>query len=243
MKNKNVKNKILIVGGSSGLGLHITNMYLKKNYRVSIICRTKNKKFPKKLDQYICDVTKEAKLQRTLKIIKEKHNYFDTIIHNVGGSQKVFDEHSTSKDYLKVWRANFGYIIDINNFFIPSMKKNKWGRIIHVSSSAAYNFTAPVPYSSAKAALNTYVSSISRRLIKDRIVASCICPGPIELPRRFMSIAKQKNNSFWKNYTKNHLPIKRLAKPEEITSVIYFLSSELASFSSGAIWNVDGSEY
>ena len=112
------------------------------------------------------------------------------------------------------------------------MKSKKWGRIVHISSSAAYNFEAPVAYSSAKAALNTYVSSISRRLIKNNIVVSAVCPGPIELPNRYMSIAQKKNNNFWNNYKKNHLPIG-----------IYFLTSKVASYCSGAIWNVDGSEY
>lgn len=243
MKKSNIKNKILIVGGSSGLGAHITKTYLRKKYNITTISRNKNKKFPKEINQYICDVTSSEKLNKTLNLIKKNHKNFNIIIHNVGGSQKIFNYDKDSSDYLKVWKANLGYVIDINNFFIPFMKKNKWGRIVHVSSSAAYNFSAPVAYSSAKAALNTYVLSISRRLIKDKIVASCVCPGPLDLPNRFMSIAQKKNNLFWRNYKKNHLPIKRLAKPEEITSVIYFLTSELASFSSGAIWNVDGSEY
>ena len=72
------------------------------------------------------------------------------------------------------------------------MRKKRWGRIVHVSSSVAYNYSAPSPYSSAKSALNTYVSSVSRRLIKDKIVVSCICPGPIELPKRYMTISQKK---------------------------------------------------
>ena len=90
---------------------------------------------------------------------------FDIIIHNVGGSKKIYDYNMSSDNYKMVWDNNFGYVIEINNFFIPYMKKKKWGRIVHVSSSAAYNFSAPVAYSSAKAALNTYVSSISRKVI------------------------------------------------------------------------------
>ena len=111
------------------------------------------------------------------------------------------------------------------------------------AGSTAYNYSAPVAYSSAKAALNTYVSSVSRKLIKDQVVMACVCPGPIELPNRYMTISQKKNNSFWKNFKKNHLPIGRMAKPDEITSVIYFLTSKVASYCSGAIWNVDGSEY
>ena len=76
------------------------------------------------------------------------------------------------------------------------MKKRKWGRIVHVSSSASYNFSAPVAYSSAKAALNTYVKSMSRRVIKDKIVLSSVCPGPIELPNRYISNSQKRITYF-----------------------------------------------
>ncbi len=237
------KNKILIVGGSSGLGLFLTNLYLKNKYKVTTLSRKINPKIHKSVMQITCDVADTAKLKITLNEFKKKKINFDIIVHNVGGSRKIHNHSASSDNYKHVWVNNLGYIIEINNFFIPYMQKKKWGRIVHVSSSAAYNFEAPVAYSSAKAALNTYVSSISRRLIKNNIVISAICPGPIELPNRYMTLAQKKNNSFWRNYKKNHLPINRLAKPDEITSVVYFLTSKVASYCSGAIWNVDGSEY
>jgi len=237
------KNKILIVGGSSGLGLCLTNLYLKKKYKITTISRNINPKIEKKVKQIICDVTDLEQVRKLLKDFKKEKIDFNAIIHNVGGSNKIYDFNASSDSYKKVWSNNLGYMIEFNNFFIPYMKKNKWGRIVHVSSSAAYNYSAPVAYSSAKAALNTYVSSLSRKIIKYKIVVSCICPGPIELPNRYMTKSQKKNNLFWRNYKKNHLPINRLAKPKEITSVIYFLTSKLASYCSGAIWNVDGSEY
>ena len=239
MKNK----KVLIVGGSSGLGYHLTNLYLKKKYNVTSISRNINTKLKKKVRQINCDVTDMRQLKKVLQDFKKKKISFEILIHNVGGSKRVNDYNDSTENYRMVWENNFAYIVEINNFFIPFMKKKKWGRIVHVSSSASYNYFGSVAYSSAKAALNTYVSSIARRIIKYNIVSSCVCPGPIELPNRYMTISQKKNNLFWKRYKKNHLPINRLAKPEEITSVIYFLTSKFASYCSGAIWNVDGSEY
>ena len=237
------KKKVLIVGGSSGLGIHLTEMYLKNNFDVSIISRTKNKNLSTKVKQFRCDVTKINQLKKILIKFKKNKLFFNLIVHNVGGSQKVFNYKEDSNSYNRVWNSNLGYAVEINNFFIPYMIKKKWGRIVHISSSAAYNYEAPVAYSSAKSALNTYVSSLSRRLIKNKIVMSCVCPGPIELPGRYMTIAQNKKNKFWKEYKKKHLPIGRLARPNEITSVVFFLTSELASYCSGAIWNVDGSNY
>ena len=186
------KKKVLIVGGSSGLGFHLTNLYLKNKYEVTTISRNINPKIKKRVKQISCDVANFKQTQKVLDNFKKDRIFFDIIIHNVGGSQKVFDYNDDSLSYRKVWESNLGYVIDINNLFIPYMKKNKWGRIVHISSSAAYNYSAPVAYSAAKSALNTYVSSLSRRVIKDRIVVSCVCPGPIELPNRYMTISQKK---------------------------------------------------
>ena len=183
------KKKVLIVGGSSGLGIHITKLYLNKNYSVISISRKINPKLKKNVKQIICDVSNLDKLKEVLKKLKRDKISFDIIIHNVGGSQKIYEHDVDYKSYELVWKSNLGYIVEINNHFVPYMRKKRWGRIVHVSSSAAYNYSAPSPYSSAKSALNTYVSSISRRLIKDKIVVSCICPGPIELPKRYMTIS------------------------------------------------------
>ena len=241
----NYKNKkILIIGGTSGLGKSITKEFISKKFEVYVIARNKSKNsLFKKVKFYECDVSKNDDLNNLIKVFKKRKLNFSHVIHNVGGSQKIYDYDASSIDYEKVWRSNFGYVVDLNNFVFKNMIKKKWGRIIHVSSSAAYNYHAPTPYSSAKNALNTYVKSIARKVIKHKIVVSAICPGPIKLQGRYMTKSQKKNNKFWREYSDRHLPINRMANPKEIIGVISFLCSDLASYCSGAIWNIDGSEY
>ena len=62
-----INKRVLIVGGSSGLGIHITRLYLKKKYNVTTISRNKNIKISKKVKQIICDVTDANKLRELLK--------------------------------------------------------------------------------------------------------------------------------------------------------------------------------
>ena len=72
MKNK----KVLIVGGSSGLGYHLTNLYLKKKYNVTSISRNINTKLKKKVRQINCDVTDMSQLKKVLQDFKKKKNFF-----------------------------------------------------------------------------------------------------------------------------------------------------------------------
>lgn len=234
-----IKKNVLIVGGSKGIGLHISKSYLSDKYEVYILSRTKNNNDFDKNKHYICDVTNEKDLKKILEKFNKRKILMDIIIHVVGGSQKVFKYNDNKNNYFKVWNANLGYSIDINNNFIPSMIKKKWGRIIHLSASPS--FSASTAYSSAKSALNSYVKNLAEKLIKNGIVISCVSLGPIDLPNRYLADAQKKNNNFWKNFKNKHLPIGRLAKPEEIIPIINFLSSDNSSYCSGAIWNVDGS--
>ena len=64
-----IKNKILIVGGSSGLGLFLTNLYVKNKYKVTSISRNINKKINKNVNQVVCDVSDINQLKKMFKTI------------------------------------------------------------------------------------------------------------------------------------------------------------------------------
>ena len=96
---------------------------MNKNYCVTIISRKINSKLKKSVRQINCDVSKLDKLKEVLKNLKKNKLYFDIIIHNVGGSQKIYDHDVDYKSYELVWKSNLGYIVEINNNFIPYMRK------------------------------------------------------------------------------------------------------------------------
>jgi 3-oxoacyl-[acyl-carrier protein] reductase len=230
-----MKKKILLVGGTSGLGLHILNA-LKNNYELFVVGRRKIKK--KNIRFFSVDLTKKEQIQEFIKSIENIN--FDIAVHCVGGSFGKNGYNLDSKSYAELFQINLLYIIDINNMLIKNMKKKNWGRIVHISSATSYNLTGGPAYSSAKAALNTYVKSMAQEFGKHGIVISSICPGPIALKKRFLTIEENKNSLFWKNFKKLHLPMGRLAKPNEIVELVNFLISKKASYSSGSVWNLDG---
>lgn len=230
--------KVLIIGGTSGLGATIAKFFISKNYNLHILGRRAQRGLTKKVIFHKTDIFNEQNFKKILNKIRKEN--FDIIIHNIGGSLGIKEINSSLKHYQKLWYYNLGYAIKINNLFLTKMKRKRWGRIIHMSSATSYNLTGGGPYSSAKSALNVYVKSLAQEYGKYNVIASSICPGPIKIPNRFLTKQESKKTKFWKNFSKNHLPMSRLVKPEEILPIIELLASENASYCSGAIWNVDG---
>ena len=108
--------------------------------------REKLRNLKKEVDKYSTnniiiqsDLSIKSNINKLINKINKKCKNIDIIVHNLGGSLGVKDPFSSSK-WLKVWNINLGYLIDINNFFIPKMIHNKWGRIVHISSAITTSF-------------------------------------------------------------------------------------------------------
>jgi NAD(P)-dependent dehydrogenase (short-subunit alcohol dehydrogenase family) len=109
-----------------------------------------------------------------------------------------------------------------------------------VSSISATNHTGHIAYVSAKAALNGYVVALGRRVAGHNVVVNAIEPGPIAVPGRYLTQLQERGGPAWDDYTRNHLPIGRLASPDDLAPFVALLCSPLAAYAAGAVINVDG---
>lgn len=161
----------------------------------------------------------------------------DIIIHAIGGSQGITDALASSEDWATVWRLNLGIAHDINRFFIPMMRRNKWGRIVHISSNAPKVGMGYCPFVSAKAALDGYVKAVSKEFSKDGVIISSVAPGIIHTPGRYFASMDSKQQE---EYFNSYIPIQRFGRAEEVAKAISFLASEHASYMAGSIVSIDG---
>ncbi len=241
-----MQEKILLIGGTKGIGRDLALNLLKNKYKIYTISRNKIKKSDelnsyKDLVHLKYDLSKNKNVKNLISYLKKKKITFSKVVHLVGGSSGKYNINSNYDDYKKVWDLNFGYVIDINNFLIKNMIKKKGGKIIHLTASAVSSLSAPIAYICAKSALNTYIRKMGQEYIKFGIIFSAISLGPVEIKGRYMANEMKNNSTIWKKFKDYHLPGKRLTKTREVINVINFLISDLASYNSGAIWNVDGS--
>lgn len=215
----------LIVGSSRGIGLECARELARQGVEVSTVSRSAG--------TYKFDLMPKGAPEELVK----KLPHIDIIVHCIGGSQGITDTWASSQDWQKVWRLNLGIAHDINRLLIPAMRKNGWGRVIFISSTAPRLKIGYAPYCSAKGALEAYVGIVSKEISADGVIMSAVAPGTIYTEGRYFSTLKGRAK---KDFLNHYLPIGRLGRAEEVAKVVGFLASDAASYMAGSIVPVDG---
>ncbi|MEK6913335.1 MAG: SDR family oxidoreductase [Nanoarchaeota archaeon] len=250
--NLNITGKRAIVTGAGrGIGREIALSLAKEGVKIAIISRTEKElnETLKKIGGLenghyaVCiDLTEDGSPKRVFEEIKEKFGIPNILINNLGGTLDIQDPFCSIEEWRNIYRLNLEIAIEFNNLVIPEMKKNKWGRIINISSISGSENQGPVPYCAVKSALNAYTRSMGRILSPDGIIMAAVSPGVIFTEGGYWDITTQKDPEYVRKYMEERMAIKRFGKPEEISSIVAFLCSEQASFCVGSVFVVDGGQ-
>jgi len=240
--------RALVTGASRGLGRAVSLGLAEEGVKVAVVARDGLliSKVVKEMGPAACghygvtmDLTKNKSAEALKRKLEKNFGMPDIIVHNLGGTLGIKGPLADIADYQKVWRFNIGIAIELNRLFLPHMQRGKWGRIVHISSSAAVTADASLPYCSAKAALNAYVKGLGRNVAKDSVIVSAVMPGPFMYKgSHWDNVAREDPQRLRKLRARTAL--NRLAKPEEISGMVVFLCSERASFCAGSVVPVDG---
>lgn len=248
--------RVLIVGGSKGLGGKISECFNAEGCDITVISR--RVEYLDRLKQRIggdndnnsfisADLLRPGEPAKVINNIVNKSGGFDIVVHNLGGALGVKDIFSSADEWLDVWKFNVGISIEINNILIPIMVRNGWGRVIHMSSisSTAGEPTAPefggaIPYAASKAYINSYVQGIGRELANKNVLVNAVLPGAVRSEGKYWDKMTINNPKIVENFIARHSSIGRFAEPEEIASLVVFLASERATYTAGALVPVDG---
>ncbi|MFZ5644540.1 MAG: SDR family NAD(P)-dependent oxidoreductase [Bacillota bacterium] len=248
--NLGIKEKCaLVTGASRGLGRAVALELAQEGAKVAVVARDNSllssvvKDMGGEVSGHVgipLDLTSEGAAEFLNKRLRNDFGPVQIIVHNLGGTLGIRDCLSTIEEYLKVWNFNLGVAIELNRLLVPTMKENRWGRIVHISSSSAVNVDASLPYSISKAALNAYVKGLGRQLAREGIVVSSVMPGPFEFAGGHWDNVKKDNPQRYYKFIEEKMAIGRLGTPEEISGIVAYLCSEKASLLVGSVLPVDG---
>ncbi|PKM83604.1 MAG: 3-ketoacyl-ACP reductase [Firmicutes bacterium HGW-Firmicutes-13] len=242
-----LKNRAAIITGSSrGIGRAIALQMAKEGAKV-IVNYASNKEKAIEVENQIkksggtaiaieADISKREEVRKMIALTVEKFGAVDILVNNAGILQQKPFETITDEEWDKMFEINMKGPFICSQESIPFMLKNKFGRIINISSiGGQWGGHLAVHYSAAKAGVISLTRSLAKIYSRDGINTNCISPG---LVLTEMSAAEMETEAGREKL--KSIPINRPASPEEIARIAVFLAGEDGSYMTGQTINANG---
>ncbi|WP_054636782.1 SDR family NAD(P)-dependent oxidoreductase [Thalassobacillus sp. C254] len=240
-------NKVLITGGSKGIGKGIAKAFLEEGAEVGIVGRgiealEQAKRELGNVFIYQGDVSKEEDRRRIFQEFISDHKRIDVLVNNAGGSQGSTTAETEIAEFEQAMQLNHFSAVHLSKLAHAEMKKNYSGSIINISSIFGRESGGKVTYNNAKAAMISFTKSFANEAIKDGIRVNSVAPGSILHPTGNWQKRLEENPDKINKFIKDEIPGGRFGNVEEVANVVVFLASDKASWVVGASLNVDGGQ-
>jgi len=181
------------------------------------------------------DITDTAKLTETLESLASEYNGIGILVNNAGITRDKLIMQMSDEDFDKVIEVNLRAAFIATRIVARSMVRNKFGRIISLSSVAGVMGNAgQANYAASKAGLIGMTKSVARELARKNVTANCVAPGFIvtEMTNKLPEPVKEG--------AKQVIPLRRFGSVDDVAKTVAFLASEEAGYITGQVVCVDG---
>lgn len=234
---------VLVTGSSSGIGYEIIKKYAENNYNV-IITYNNNYNNAKELEDEIkekykvdtllvkLDISNEENIKEVLEIVKDKFNTIDVLVNNAAIAIDTTFEDKTKANFMKILEINLVGTFLVSKYFSKIMST---GSIINISSTNGIDsyYVESLDYDASKSGVISLTHNLANYL-SPNIRVNCVCPGWVNT-----NMNKLLDKEFIKK-EESKILLNRFADPSEIASLVYYLSSEEASYINDSIIKIDG---
>ncbi|MGO5012150.1 glucose 1-dehydrogenase [Niallia sp. Sow4_A1] len=230
----------IITGAAQGMGASHARRFIKEGAKVILtdLNEEKGQALAMELGEnalfFKQDVTKAEEWESVIAIAEEKFGSVNILVNNAGIT--------AAKSILQMTESDYRRIVDINQVsvflgikaVIPSMQQAGGGSIINISSINGIVGGA-VGYTDTKFAVRGITKAAAVECTHYGIRVNSVHPGVIATPMVIQEDTKAAVEEFSK-----HIPLKRVAQPEEVTNIVLYLASDESSYSTGSEFIVDG---
>lgn len=242
LQNKNV----LITGGSRGIGKACVELFLESGANVGFTFHSAKNNVEKikndyhglaLLKYYKINLSDTNEIENGIELIAKDFGSIDILVNNAGIWKEAAIENMTLEEWNEMMSINLTSTYLITKLVVPGMKKNNYGRIINIASTAGQRGEAfHSHYAASKGGMISLTKSLAAELGKYNITVNCVAPGWVITD---MTADSLDDKEVYKKVI-GDIPLNKVAQPIEIAGPVLFLASNLASHITGEILNVNG---
>ena len=234
----------IITGGTRGIGLETVRTFAKNGAKTILFGsrqETVDKAIAKlqeeglEVDGYCPNLNNYSEIDQTIAEILKKYGRIDILVNNAGMSADKPIENTSPEEIDKVIDLNLRAVLYLTKAVVPAMKQQKSGVILNTSSMVSiYGQPAGVAYPATKFAINGLTKSLARELAPAGIRVNAVAPG-VTNTDMVAALPPEMIEPLVKT-----IPLGRIGEPVDIANAFLFLASDLASYITGTILQVDG---
>ncbi len=256
-----LKDKVaLVLASSKGLGLACAKGLYEEGANVIICSRSAENLEKAKEDiedinsinnkarvvPIVADLMHENQIKNLVEKTLKEFGRIDILIHNAGGPPSGPIDAITKEDWSNSIDLNLLSFIKITDLVLPTMKQQKHGKIIAITSvSVKQPLDNLVLSNTTRLGVIGFAKTLANVYAKDNVLVNVVCPGPT-LTDRMKELINKTVKDTGKTYEDvektwiDPIPLGRLGKPEELANLVVFLASDKASYITGTVIQVDG---
>ena len=237
--------KVLIIGGTSGIGLATAIAFA--NHGADVVATSRDAKLVNETAQQLmalgsntfeitCDATNSEDVQRLMEQVESRWRTLDVVMNSQGAHHKIPSEAVSDEQFASLMDVNLQSVFRVCREAFPLLSKPQ-GTIINIASMGAFlGLKHAAAYSASKGAIVQLSKTLAVDWAEYGIRINCIAPGWIltRLSEQALSVPAYREPIL------RRIPLARFGQPEEVADVALFLASQYARYMTGSVIAVDG---